>query len=204
MIPVAVALCRRCAGGDQITVARMHGPVCVRHRRWHGNGRDTPLSGRHKHLLAQRLLNGTLALRGVPYRSPEVDAAAELTQLRSLEGGCATDPLGDEILQFPWRIALTARLTDDRLANVLMSPGLGGYALAMLFDRVVTAHSVGRRAVEDVFDGLRIQGRELWIGKSAVTMQGGCVLTPAAMRMLPRVKAIRAHLLNHRVELTSR
>ncbi|MCB8044172.1 TniQ family protein [Microbacterium oxydans] len=46
MIPAAVALCRRCARGDQVTVARMHGPVCVRHRRWHGSGRDIPLPGR--------------------------------------------------------------------------------------------------------------------------------------------------------------
>lgn len=109
MIPAAVALCRRCAGGDQVTVARMHGPVCVRHRRWHGSGRDIPLPGRHKHLLAQRLLNGTLTLRGVPYRSPEVDAAAELLRLRNLEGGCAAELLDDEIPQFPRRIALTAR-----------------------------------------------------------------------------------------------
>lgn len=204
MIPAAVVLCRRCAGGEQVTVARMHGPVCVRHRRWHGSGRDIPLPGRHKHLLAQRLLNGTLTLRGVPYRSPEVDAAAELLRLRNLEGGCAAELLDDEIPQFPRRIALTARLTDARLANVLMSQGLGGYALAMLFDRVVAAHSLGHRAVDGIFDSLRIQGRELWIGRSAVATQGGCVLTPAARRMLPRVKAIRAHVLNHRVELRSR
>jgi len=200
MIPAAVTLCRRCSAGELITVARMHGPVCVRHRRWHGDDRDIALSGRPKLVVAQRRLNGSLSLRGVPYKSPEVEAATELLQLGKVEVERPADPLDDEIDLFPQRIALTAVLTDARLANVLMPHRLGGYALAMLFDRLVAAHAVGRRAVEGILDGLRVQGRELWSGTSAVPVQGGCVLTPSAKRMLPRAKTIRARVLHHRVE----
>ncbi|EQM86817.1 hypothetical protein L687_09640 [Microbacterium maritypicum MF109] len=125
-------------------------------------------------------------------------------QLGNAEAESAADPLDNEIQLFPRRISLTAVLADARLANVLMPHGLGGYALAMLFDRLVATHAAGRRAVEGLLDGLRIQGRELWNGTSAVPVQGGCVLTPSAKRMLPRAKTIRARVLHHRVELGPR
>lgn len=204
MIPAAVTLCGRCAAGDQIMVSRMHGPICVRHRKWHVGDREIDVVVRPKHLAAQRLLNGSLALRGVPYRSPEIDAAAELLQLGVSERDGGADDLDDEIRLFPHRVSLAALLTDVRLANVLMPHSLGGHALAMLFDRLVTAHAKGHRAAERVLEGLRIQGRELWIGTVAVPVQGGCMLTDSARHMLPRVKVIRAHVLHHRVELTSR
>ncbi len=198
MIPDAVTLCRRCAAGDRITVARMHGPVCIRHRRWRNSEGYAPTA---RHLAAQRRLNGSLARRGVSYGSSEVEAAAELLQLRAtrdIDIEVHPDP---EVQLFPERIELTALLTDDRLANVLMPPGCGGHALATLFDRLVEAHEAGLRASERMLDGLRIQGRELWMGGSAIPLQGGCALTPFAQRVLPRAATIRAHALRHRVEL---
>lgn len=204
MMPAAVTLCLRCAGGDHVTATRMHGPVCVRHRRWHANGRDVSLSGSRKHFLAQRLLNGSLTLRGVPYQSPEVDAAAELLKLGSVKDEFEVDTPDLEIQRFPERIALTAILTDARLATVLMARSLGGHTLAMLFARVVDAHADGRGAAERIVGELRIEGREVWIAGVAVPVRGSCVLTPAAKRILPRAKTLRAHLLHHRVHVGSR
>lgn len=198
MMPEAVILCRRCAAGDQVTVRRMHGPICIRHRRWH-DGDGSMLTARH--LAAQRLLNGSLARRGVSYGSSEVDAAAELLRLRTAADVGVPEV---EVRLFPARIELATLLTDDRLANVLMPSGCGAYALAALFGRVVGAHAAGRRATERMLEGLRIQGRELWIGASAVPLQGGCLLTPLARRVLPRAMTIRAHTLQHRVELVAR
>lgn len=173
----------------------MHGPICVRHRTWHVAGYGMPSV---KHIAAQRVLNGALALRGVPYRSPEVTAATELLNLRRV--AFVRDDPDVEVRSFPERVALTAALTDDRLANVLMPHVLGGHAVALLFDRIMDAHRAGRRTVERMLDGLRVQGRELWIGVSAVPVQGGCALTPSAQRILPRTKAIRANVLHHRIE----
>lgn len=198
MLPEAVILCRRCAAGDRVTVRRVHGPVCIRHRRW-CDGDGSVLAARH--VAAQRLLNGSLARRGVSYGSSEVDAAAELLRLRTAE---AIEVADAEVRLFPARIELTALLTDDRLANVLMPSGCGPYALAALFGRLVAAHAAGRRATERMLDGLRIQGRELWIGASPVPLQGGSDLTPLARRVLPRATRIRAHALQHRIELVER
>jgi hypothetical protein len=85
-----------------------------------------------------------------------------------------------------------------------MPSGCGPYALAALFGRLVEAHAAGRRATERMLDGLRIQGRELWLGASPVPLQGGCQLTPLARRVLPRATTIRAHALQHRIELVVR
>lgn len=204
MIPAAVTLCARCAAGDQVLVSLMHGPICVRHRRWCVGGREMGVVVRSKHLAAQRLLNGSLSLRGVPYRSPEIKAAAELLEFGVPERDGGADDLNDEIRLFPQRVSLTALLTDVRLANVLMPHSLGGHALALLFDRLVAAHAKGRGAAERILEGLRVQGRELWIGTFAVPVQGGCVLTSPAKRLLPRAQTIRAHVLHHRVELSVR
>lgn len=203
MLPDAVSLCRRCAAGDRVTVRRIHGPVCIRHRRWL-DGDGSVLTVRH--LAAQRLLNGSLARRGVSYESSEVDAAAELLRLRTSTDVSVPDvgAADVEVRLFPARIELASLLTDDRLANVLMPSGCGPYALAALFGRLVEAHAAGRRATERMLDGLRIQGRELWLGASPVPLQGGCQLTPLARRVLPRATTIRAHALQHRIGLVVR
>ncbi|NYD53586.1 hypothetical protein [Microbacterium pseudoresistens] len=201
-IPAPVTLCGRCAAGDQVTVTRIHGPVCVRHRVWLPSG--APVVADPRHLAAQRQLNGSLALRGVPYRSPEVSAAAELLHLNAPERDDVIDDPDDEFRLFPSRITLTGLLTDPRFARVLMSHVLGAHALAMVFDRLVAAHALGHRAAEQLLEGLKIQGRELWVGASAVPVRGGCALTPAARRILPRAKTIRAHMLHHRVEVAAR
>lgn len=203
LIPSAVVLCTRCAAGQRIVVSRMHGPVCLRHRRWCGSPDDVDIIARPDHLAAQRVLNGPLALRGVPYRSPEVGAAAELLALHS-PGDGVEDDREDEVRSFSRRVRLAALLTDSRLVNILMVPTVGTYALAMMLDRIVTAHVMGHRTAAGVLDGLRMQGRELRIGTCVVPVQGGRPLTPSAQRMLDRAKTIRAHLLHHRVEPVAR
>lgn len=203
LIPPAVVLCTRCAAGHRIVVSRMHGPVCLRHRRWCGNPDDKDTIARPDHLAAQRVLNGPLALRGVHYRSPEVGAAAELLTLHSPSDG-VEHAREEEARSFSQRVKLTTLLTDSRLVDILMVPTVGGYALAMILDRIVTAHAMGRRTAESVLDGLQVHGRELRIGTCVVPAQGGRVLTPSAQRMLGRAKTIRAHLLHHRVETVAR
>ena len=203
LIPPAVVLCTRCAAGNRIIVARMHGPVCLRHRRWCGRPGDVEAIARPEHLAAQRVLNGPLALRGVHYRSPEFGAAAELLALHR-PGDSVADDREEEVGFFSQRVRLTALLTDSRLVNVLMVPTVGKFALAMVLDRIVTAHVSRRRSVAGVLDGLQVQGRELRIGTCVVPVQGGWPLTPSAQRMVDRAKTIRAHLLHHRVELVAR
>lgn len=203
LIPPAVVLCTRCAAGNRIVVARMHGPVCLRHRRWCGSPEDVDVIARPEHLTAQRVLNGPLALRGVHYRSPEFGAAAELLSLHS---PCVSveDEREDEVRFFSRRVRLTAMLTDSRLVSILMVPTIGAFALAMMFDRIVTAYAVGHRTATGVLDGLRLQRREIRIGTTVVPVQGGQSLSPSAQRMLDRAKTIRAHLLHHRVEPVAR
>ncbi|MEW1963637.1 hypothetical protein AB0269_14400 [Microbacterium sp. NPDC077644] len=203
LIPPPVVLCKRCASGHRIVVARMHGPVCLRHRRWCSNPDDVDVIARPDHLAAQRVLNGPLAARGVHYRSPEVRAAAELLTLHS-PGDGVEGVNEDEVRFFSRRVRLTALLTDSRLVNILMVPTVGTYALAMILDQIVTAHAMGHRAALGVLDGLQLQGRELRIGTCVVPIQGGRTLTPSAQRMLDRAKTIRAHLLHHRVEPVAR
>ena len=203
LIPPAIALCKRCASGRRIIVARMHGPVCLRHRRWCDNADEDDRAVRPEHLTAQRILNGPLALRGVHYGSPEVNAAAELLTLHAPDDG-AEDNRDDEARLFSRRIALTALLTDPRLANILMVQTVGAHALAMMFDQIIVAHARGRRSAKNVLDELQVQGRELRIGTCVVPVQGGRPLTPSAQRMLNRAKTIRAHLLHHRVEPVAR
>ena len=203
LIPPAVVLCTRCAAGHRIVVSRFHGPVCLRHRRWCDGPGEVDVIARPDHLAAQRVLNGPLALRGVPYRSPEVGAAAELLTLHS-PGDGAERAREEEVRSFAQCVKLTVLLTDSRLVNILMVPTVGRYALAMMLDRIVTAHAMGNRAAERLLDGLQVHGRELRIGTRVVPVQGSQVLTPSAQRMLDRAKTIRAHLLHHRVEPVAR
>lgn len=203
LIPPAVALCARCAAGSRVVVARMHGPVCLRHRRWCGMPGEVGAVARSEHLTAQRILNGPLALRGVHFRSPEMGAAAELLALHS-PGGGIEDDREEEVGLFSQMVGLTASLTDSRLANVLMVSTIGKFALAVVLDRIVTAQVRWPRSVAGVLDGLQVRGRELRIGSCILPVQGGWPLTPSAQRMLDRAKTIRAHLLHHRVELVAR
>lgn len=203
MLPVPVTLCRRCTGGELVTAARPSGPICLRHARWHADKNDLDMSGHPKHEAAQRILNGPLLLRGVSYRSSEVEAATELLCLRRN----GSNPDGEEQRQdlqmelLPASVQAVYFLTDDRVAQVLMQPRIGSHALALVIDQIVTAAVRGRRAVHQVRNGLKVEGRELWVNGVSLPLQGGCALTPFGQMILPRASTVRARLLRHRSEL---
>ena len=74
----ASTMCRRCAHGDIASLHLQTGPICVKHRRWHLNGLDLDVSTHRAQLAAQRVLNGSLRMRQIHYRSLEAGAVREL------------------------------------------------------------------------------------------------------------------------------
>ncbi|NIG66750.1 MULTISPECIES: hypothetical protein [unclassified Microbacterium] len=134
--------------------------------------------------------------------SSEVEAATLLLQLRAGENDPEPrDREHNQVSLFPLHINIALVLTDDRMAGVLMSRRIGPHATAVAIDWVLSAHFIGRRVGNDALNEIRIEGRELWLGRTAVRLQGGCALTSSALRLLPHVRTLRVQLLQHRSKL---
>ena len=127
-------LCRRCARGEVVEIARHVGPICIRHRRWHDGGADLDLDGRASVLAAQRIINGALSQRGIAYRSPEGLIARELLVAWRELHPPSHAPSG-EIDDFPIVARLMSRLSEPEFVRMLTHTKAGrqGHAAA---DRV--------------------------------------------------------------------
>lgn len=115
------AVCRRCAGGDEIYVEGVVGPICLKHRRWHLNGADRDVSDLPVHLAAQRKLNGGMKLLRADYDPSRMRAIRELLSLWS-PAEFGTELFRAQIVpdSFPYEVELLLRLTRPEVASVLV------------------------------------------------------------------------------------
>lgn len=195
----SVTLCRRCTRGETVVVGRLAGPICVRHRRWHDSGLDLDVRGSSSHLVAQRILNGPLRLRGLAYRTGEAEVARNLIQLwRQTSGQTHLHTNDAEIIDFPLIVTLVFHLTEPALARALAQRAAGQRAHAVLIDRVVQT-ALGDGDASEAVARIVVQGREALVEDVVVwSFAERGTLTPLAQELVSRVPTLRSRLLRHR------
>lgn len=190
-------LCRRCARGEVVEIARHVGPICIRHRRWHDGGADLDLDGRASVLAAQRIINGALSQRGIAYRSPEGLIARELLVAWRELHPPSHAPSG-EIDDFPIVARLMSRLSEPEFVRMLIHTKAGRQGHAAAIESVFTATVGGSSSPATMIE---VRDRELILsGRPVRAVARTIPLGPFAESLVPRIPTIRARLLQHRNE----
>lgn len=130
--------CLRCASGTPTTTRRRGAGVCLRHRRWHLDGRDVDLAMHPEFGRAERWVSGKLWFHGIALHTGELQLAvrlllaalrdspeaAERAQTRADEFGASLDSSYEDSLLcvYPEAVALTGILIDPEFLRYLLSP----------------------------------------------------------------------------------
>lgn len=197
-------LCRRCTGGETVSVHQPVGPICLRHRRWHAGGTDIDVAHLKPQLAAQRRLNGNLRMRSIAYRSAEAAIARDLLYgwHEPLNTSRAQTSLEDEIENLPMLVNLLHTLASPMMVQVVEDRSIGPMALAALLQVIVRTARVGRTV--DVAHAIAQV-----TGDASTTVPPDAVvsllrharvqdLDEVTTRLRRRIPTVRAHLLHHR------
>lgn len=140
-------LCAKCSAGQPATglLSAIGGDVCLRHRRWLGDGVQVDVSGAPEFLTAERTFHRVLMGRGLSLGSvvfmncrgigqclPEHVVQSRLQRLRLREAGT-------ELLGYPETVALAVMLTNDAFLDQVLSPARPESRRAFLDQRTAAA-----------------------------------------------------------------
>ena len=199
----ASTMCRRCAHGDIASLHLQTGPICVKHRRWHLNGLDLDVSTHRAQLAAQRVLNGSLRMRQIHYRSLEAGAVRELIHgwkppLARTDHQIA---LKEELEALPLLVWMLTELSTQFMIEILKDKTVPSLTLATVLHEFRTSARERRPIQEVVAAVLEREAAGVKAPDHAkpellrymrVTRVG-----EEAMLLRTRVPALRANLLDH-------
>lgn len=189
-------LCRRCAGGEAVMVARYVGPICTKYARWHDNGQDTDVSGHPAAMAAQRRFNGTLLLRGIAYRSAEGVAVRDLLRLWRMHHQPSGAATSSEIEDFALVARLICRLTSPEFLDVLTIITAGRQAHAAALEEAIAMTVLKSR---QPLRTIEVRDREMILSGTPMRAIGQTIpLGSFAQTIRHRMPTIRARLLHHR------